>query len=438
MSIQSYYNRQIANIIISYVNDPSDPKQKKLGSDEKEIIAGQFDARIDTSHLEFEINKEFECPLTLEYFTEAAITPCGHTFDAHFLYQSLEHNPQCSFDRNPINAQNLRPNHLVTKVTSQVRDLLVKREKEKLIKVALKLDNVGKYNIDGYVLDCITHCLLTEAVSLPCGHKYNFTPIMRWYESNNHDNHSRCPLDNVPFTLKSLSLDTKTSKKAKKLLKSIKQFNEKIVVNNLKRFKSFDARYQRDQEIVKIIQNLYKCPISKKSLSNPVVSACGHTFERTSVKIDSVCPYDQSKIRDLIPNYLVKNHLEIICHFDPMRYFEIIPARKAEDAPLTSDADEAGFIFHARPTMKAIELENFLLDLGLRSKRRKDGDPWIKHSGVKVYFNSLHFNLRHFMESRFLPRGFWNRDNISIKVTNDIYIQQYQEKSDEKMDFNND
>lgn len=424
----------MANIIISYVNDPSDPKQKKLGSDEKEIIANQFDTRIDTSHLEFEINKEFECSLTLEYFTEAVITPCGHTFDSHFLYQSLEHNPRCSFDRNQINAQNLRPNHLVTKVTNQVRDLLVKREKEKLIRVALKLDNVSKYNIDGYLIDSINRCLLTEAVSLQCGHKYNFTSIMHWYESNNHE----CPLDEKPFTLKSLRMDAKTSKKAKKLLKSINQFNEKIVVNNLKRFKNFDARFQRDQEIVNVIKNAYRCPLSKKSLSNPVVSACGHTFERTSVKIDSVCPYDQSNIRDLIPNYLVKNHLEIICHFDPMRYFEILPTRKTEDAPLTSDTDEAGFIFHARPTMKAIELENFLLDLGLRSKRSVADDPWIKHSGVKVYFNSLHFNLRHFMESRFLPRGFWNRDNISIKVTNDLSIQQYLEKSDEKMDFNDD
>jgi hypothetical protein len=437
--VQSYYNRQIADIIISFVDDPKESKKKKMGSKQREIIASFFDERVGKIN-PFAIEKAFACPLSLEYFESAVITKCGHTFEAQYLYQSLEHRPKCSIDRNPIEPGSLRPNHLITEVTKKLASLLTQREK--LIRVFLEFTNRG-IETPNEILDPETRCLVTEAVSLPCGHYYNIQSIGGLYESGR----LYCPYHPYgkgQFSMKDLRVCLEQSNTARKVLKSIKRFNEVFVTNYIRKYRDLDARFQLDSEIIKIMRLEYRCPISKKSFKEPVVSSCGHTFERTACKVDSICPYDQSKISDLIPNYLVKGHLGMMHQHDPALAFEVPFTRDVEKPPLSSHEEMAGIFFYASPTMTSENIQNILINMGLFVKSSNSdfsstsNDAILQFRAYRIQgpYRSL-FDGRtlkaHIDDYEVAPSKIGSTQvDIKLHFENTITLKQYLEKMDEK------
>lgn len=66
------------------------------------------------------------------------------------------------------------------------------------------------------------------------------------------------------------------------------------------------------------VNQLTICPITKKSMENPVSDPCGHTFESSAIlerlKQKSVCPISEKPLtaESLIPNDVAKKLVEIL------------------------------------------------------------------------------------------------------------------------------
>jgi hypothetical protein len=60
-----------------------------------------------------------------------------------------------------------------------------------------------------------------------------------------------------------------------------------------------------------IIQEALNCPLSKKLLSDPVITSCGHTFDKSSIVDKVKCPRDETALSldKVVPNIIVKNFL---------------------------------------------------------------------------------------------------------------------------------
>jgi len=239
---------------------------------------------VDQDHL--------SCPITSELFTEPSITPCGHTFEASRICESLKRRKSCPLDRKDLKSDDLLTNHFVKQISEIAKEIIDKN----LI--------VMFFNIDDDLPRCpINGKPLFEAVRLPCGHYFNQSALSSFYKD-----HQFCPLDNFYFDISDATPDPyirdAVDKAYPRHLAHMEIFNDALDVHVST--KKLDDRNGLIPKMTKLI----KCPLSNSIIQDPVIAQCGHTFDKNSINTDSICPYDELKITKVFSNRLAKDILE--------------------------------------------------------------------------------------------------------------------------------
>jgi predicted Zn-ribbon and HTH transcriptional regulator len=226
------------------------------------------------------LEKTLTCPITADWFDFPNITPCGHTFEYTALCQSLEYKQSCPLDRKTVEIKNLTPNLFAKEMVS-----IAKTQKLMVIFLTFIFEDSYPHRCD------ISHKPLFEAACLPCGHTFDQTAISEWIAS-----HGYCPEDGKARSASDIVPDMDKRRLVQETYpqyaENVKNFNanltSKVTQLQLDDRSSlcFDSR----------ISEITKCPLSKSLMKNPVVGACGHTFDLDSIKEDSLCPHDGSKV----------------------------------------------------------------------------------------------------------------------------------------------
>src|SRR5581483_8643022 len=129
------------------------------------------------------------------------------------------------------------------------------------------------------------------------------------------DQRKQCPIDKRAFTGNDLRDNLVVTEPSKKVGKKIEKrktettFEQSII----------------DRCVVQIMKQSYQCPLLQKTLKDPVVARCGHTFERGALQNKPKCPFDAQEVsqEDLVENVLVKGHLEYLQNYTVL---EIVPS----------------------------------------------------------------------------------------------------------------
>lgn len=154
-----------------------------------------------------------KCPFTQDVIEYPVITPCGHTFEHSFLTDLMEYHPYCPIDGTPIEAEDLRLNHLHKTVTFKIllnaanqhnkpktrRITLcfsppVPRPSDELIDLNRFYEwtkKVGGYDSQYFIsLLCpLSRQPIQEPVVGRCGHTFDFASIL--------DDGAICPFDGI-------------------------------------------------------------------------------------------------------------------------------------------------------------------------------------------------------------------------------------------------
>lgn len=233
------------------------------------------------------------CPIGLCSMDSPMTLPCGHTYDAQNIFQSLEYKKVCPQDRELVTVGKFAQNYFVKDLT-----------KKKVMVVFLSLSQKP------FQYDCpISRAPLFEAVKLPCcDHQFNKSEITKiWHELD-----KACPLDNTVFDITEIKDDPETIQLAKK---EYPKFLKKIKASNLElTSKVIELRLDDRCLFVDKFLKVIRCPISKNVIESPMMASCGHTFDVSSIKKEfHHCPLDGLKFSrfSLVPNRMAADVIEI-------------------------------------------------------------------------------------------------------------------------------
>jgi predicted Zn-ribbon and HTH transcriptional regulator len=306
-------------------------------------------AAIYSSRLE----KTLTCPITADWFSSPSITPCGHTFEYTALCQSLEYKKSCPLDRETVEIKHLTPNLFAKEVVSIAKN-------QKLMVIFL-----GVIPGDSYTYRCnITYKPLYEAASLPCGHTFDQTAISEWIASL-----GCCPLDGQTRNASDIVPDMD---KRRIVQETYPQYRENVKIFNANLISKVIELQLDDRSSLDFdsrISEITKCSLSKSLMKNPVVGACGHTFDLDSIKEDSLCPHDGSKI---MKSTVVSNRLaqEVLGEIADM------PMNTDDQLSLKDYKDRMGvFIFLEPTTTNLSRIGKIATTLGLFTPSA-DPYPW--------------------------------------------------------------
>jgi|GEM_PF-5437769 len=259
------------------------------------------------------LTSEFWCPISLEPMVNPVTTPCGHTFDDVYIKQHLERDFTCPIDRNPLLPEQLRANIIAEQQLANI---------SQLVSIFIGTHPFSPYFEQRCKIS--RKPLLSDSTSLPCTHSFDESSLVKWSLFRLH------PQDSFdsPYTLDSLKNrewmvscplcnNAYSPEEVRRGTAEFEQNNRKEYAQYLDQLSLFNLNLNKKTRDLKLddrglIQAQFDCPLSGKQFTHPVLAPCGHTFDRSSITLSALCPFDATplSVDNVVPNLLVSSCLE--------------------------------------------------------------------------------------------------------------------------------